>query len=181
MPALDDEFAKDLGEFESLEALRARVRDDLEHQAGHEADRQVRADLLRQLAGRVTFEAPASLVDREIDRRVEDFVRRLIEQQIDPMRTNINWEEFRDRQREPAAEAVRGALVLDEVARREQLSATDEEVAREVERYAERTGHAPEAVRARLEKEGGIARLYSGLRREKAIDFLLSRATIVVQ
>jgi trigger factor len=95
------------------------------------------------------------------------------------MRTNINWEEFRDRQREPAAEAVRGALVLDEVARREQLSATDDEVAREVERYAERTGHASEAVRARLEKEGGIARLYSGLRREKAIDFLLSRATIV--
>jgi trigger factor len=179
VPALDDEFAKDLGEFESLEALRARVRGDLEDQASQEADRQVRADLLRQLAGRVTFEAPSSLVDREIDRRVEDFVRRLIEQQIDPMRTNINWEEFRDRQREPAAEAVRGALVLDEVARREQLSAGDDEVAREVERYAERTGHASEAVRARLEKEGGIARLYSGLRREKAIDFLLSRATIV--
>lgn len=179
VPGLDDEFAKDLGDYESLEALRGRVREDLEHQSLHEKDRELRAEMLRQLASRVGFEAPASLVDREIDRRVEDFVRRLIEQQIDPMRTNINWEEFRDRQREPAAEAVRGALVLDEVARRENLTVDQAEVTREVERYAERTGRAVEAVRARLEKEGGIARLYTGLRREKAIDFLLTRVTIV--
>ena len=179
VPGLDDEFAKDLGDYESLEALRGRVREDLEHQSLLEKDRELRAEMLRQLASRVGFEAPASLVDREIDRRVEDFVRRLIEQQIDPMRTNINWEEFRDRQREPAAEAVRGALVLDEVARRESLTVDQAEVTREVERYAERTGRAVEAVRARLEKEGGIARLYTGLRREKAIDFLLTRVTIV--
>ncbi|MGH9313254.1 MAG: trigger factor [Vicinamibacterales bacterium] len=179
VPPLDDEFAKDLGEYDSLDALRGRVREDLEHQALHEADRELRADMLRQLASRVGFEAPASLVDREIDRRVEDFVRRLTEQQIDPMRTNINWEEFRDRQREPAAEAVRGALVLDEVARREGLTVGETEVSREVERYAERTGRAVEAVRARLDKEGGTARLYTGLRREKAIDFLLTRVTIV--
>jgi trigger factor len=177
--ALDDEFAKDLGEYDSLATLRSRVREDLEHQALHDADRELRAELLRQLASRVGFEAPASLVDREIDRRLEDFVRRLIEQQIDPMRTNINWEEFRDRQREPAAEAVRGALVLDEVARREGLTVSDADVGREVDRYAERTGRAVEAVRSRLEKEGGIARLYTGLRREKAIDFLLTRVTIV--
>jgi len=179
VPGLDDEFAKDLGDYESLESLRGRVREDLEHQSLHEKDRELRAEMLRQLASRVGFEAPASLVDREIDRRVEDFVRRLIEQQIDPMRTNINWEDFRDRQREPAAEAVRGALVLDEVARREGLTVDQAEVTREVERYAERTGRAVEAVRARLEKEGGIARLYAGLRREKAIDFLLTRVTIV--
>jgi trigger factor len=179
VPALDDEFAKDLGDYESLDALRGRVREDLEHQSLHEKDRELRAEMLRQLASRVGFEAPASLVDREIDRRVEDFVRRLIEQQIDPMRTNINWEEFRDRQREPAAEAVRGALVLDEVARRENLTVDQAEVTRAVARYAERTGRSVEAVCARLEKEGGIARLYTGLRREKAIDFLLTRVTIV--
>jgi trigger factor len=178
-PALDDEFAKDMGAFESLAALRASVREDLEQQARQEADRDARGDLLKQLAARVPFDVPASLVDREIDRRVEDFVRRLIEQQIDPMRTNINWEEFRDRQRGPATEAVRGALVLDEVARRERIAVSDAEIAREIERYAERTGRTAEAVRARLEKDGGIARLYTGLRREKAIDLLLSRVTIV--
>jgi trigger factor len=127
----------------------------------------------------VQFDVPQGLLDREIDRRVEEFVRRLMDQQIDPMKTNINWEEFRERQREAASEAVRGALVLDEVARREALSVSDEEVNAEIARYAERTGRTPAAVRARLDKEGGIGRLYAGLRRERAIDFLLTRATIV--
>jgi trigger factor len=178
VPDLDDEFAKDLGDFASLDALRARVREDLEHEAKHESDRELRAELMKQLATRVTFEVPQALLEREIDRRVEEFVRRLIDQQIDPMQTNINWEEFRERQREAAAEAVRGALVLDEVARRESVAVSRDEVEAEIARYAERTGRTPAAVRARLEKEGGIGRLYSGLRRERAIDFLLSRATI---
>src|SRR5688572_31629082 len=137
----------------------------------------MRAELLKQLASRVQFEVPASLVDREIDRRVEEFVRRLIEQQIDPMRTNINWEEFRERQKQAAAESVRSALVLDEVARRENIAVSDDELETEVNRYAERTGRTAAAVRARLEKEGGLSRLYTGLRREKTMTFLLSRAT----
>ena len=70
---------------------------------------------------------------------------------------------------------MRGALVLDEVARREQLTASDDEMDAEVERYAERSGRTAAAVRARLEKEGGLARLYSGLRREKTMDFLSRR------
>ncbi len=179
VPDLDDEFAKDMGEFENLEALRTRVRADLEHEASHEREREMRAGLLKQIAAKVTFDVPAALLQREIDRRVEEFVRRLMEQQIDPMKVNINWEEFREKQAEAASEAVRGALVLDEVARREQIAATEAEVMAEVERYAERSGRTPAAVKARLEKEGGLARLYSGLRREKAMDFLLSRATKV--
>jgi trigger factor len=179
VPELDDEFAKDVGDFESLDALRARVREDLVHEARHAADRQLRADLLKQLARRVTFEVPESLIDREIDRRVEEFARRLLEQQIDPRKTNIDWEAFRDGQREPAREAVASALVLDEVARREDLMVTPEEIDREVARYAERTGRTAAAVRAGLEKEAGLSRLHTGLRREKAVDFLLTHATIV--
>jgi trigger factor len=179
VPELDDEFAKDLGDFASLDALKTRVREDLEHEAKHESEREMRGELMKQLATRVNFEVPPTLLEREIDRRVEEFVRRLIDQQIDPMKTNINWEDFRERQKEAAAEAVRGALVLDEVARREQVAVSHEEVDAEIARYAERTGRTPAAVKARLEKEGGIGRLYAGLRRERAIDFLLSRATIV--
>jgi len=122
VPDLDDEFAKDLGDFASLDALKARVREDLEHEAKHESDRELRSALMKQLATRVTFDVPQALLEREIDRRVEEFVRRLIDQQVDPMKTNINWEDFRERQKEAAAEAVRGALVLDEVARREQVA-----------------------------------------------------------
>jgi trigger factor len=178
LPELDDEFAKDLGEFETLDALRQRVREDLEHDARHAADREVRAELMKQLAARLPFEVPASLVAREMDRRVEEFARRLMEQQIDPRQAAVDWNAFRESQREVAREAVAAALVLDEVTRREQLEVTDDEVEREVERYAERTGRTPAAVRAALEKEGGLSRVHAGLRREKSIDFAMSRATI---
>jgi trigger factor len=178
VPNLDDEFAKDIGEFSTLEQLRERVRADLVREAEQNADRQLRADLLRALAERVTFEVPSALVDREVDRRIEDFVRRLIEQRVDPRQTNIDWEEFRRNQHAPATESVKAALVLDEVARREGLSVTSEDLDREVALHAERTARTVPAVRAQLEKEGGLARLGAGLRREKAVDFLLSRATI---
>src|SRR5687767_3954865 len=75
VPALDDEFAKDLGEFDSLDALRAHVRHDLEHEAKHASERAVRQELMKQLATRLPFAVPDSLVDREIDRRLEDFAR----------------------------------------------------------------------------------------------------------
>ncbi|OLC76338.1 MAG: trigger factor [Acidobacteria bacterium 13_1_40CM_4_65_8] len=178
LPELDDEFAKDLGEFETLDTLKTRVREDLEHEAKHAADRDVRGELMKQLASRLPFEVPASLVAREIDRRLEDFARRLIDQNIDPRQAGIDWNAFRESQRDVAREAVAAALVLDEVTRREQLDVTDEEVEREVGRYAERTGRTPAAVRAALEKEGGLSRVYAGLRREKSIDFAMSRATI---
>src|SRR6202035_5747715 len=80
LPELDDEFAKDLGEFETLDALTTRVRGDLEHEAKHAAEREDRAELMKQLAARVPFEVPASMVEREVDRRLEEFARRLIDQ-----------------------------------------------------------------------------------------------------
>ena len=178
LPDLDDEFAKDQGEFESLDALRARVREDLEHQARHAAERDTRADLMKQLAARVPFEIPASLVEREIDRRLEEFARQLVGQNVDPRQAGIDWQAFRESQRDASREAVAGAIVLDQVARRENLEVGEEEIVKEIERYAARSGRTPAAVRAALEKEGGLSRVYGGLRREKSIDFLMARATI---
>lgn len=178
VPALDDEFARDLGEFETLDALRARVREDLTRDAERSAERELRNDLLRQLASRVTFEIPEALLDREIGRRTEEFIRRLYEQGVDPRQANIDWQGFRDHQREPAREAVAAAIVLDEVARREQIGVEPAELDAEIDRYAAATGRGSEQVRAGLEKDGGISRLYMGLRREKAVDLVRSRATI---
>jgi trigger factor len=181
LPELDDEFAKDLGEFETLDALRERVEKDLTEEAEVAAKRQVRSDLFKQLARRITFELPGSLLDREIDRRLEEFARRLAEQQIDPRQANIDWAQFREAQREPAREALASALVLDEIARRENLVVEPEELDKEIEQFAARSGRTPAAVRAQLEKEGGISRLYAGLRREKAVDFALSRAKMAAE
>ena len=178
LPELDDEFAKDLGDFDNLAALRARVREDLEHEAKHAGERDMRGELMKQLARRVPFELPASLVDRELDRRLEDFSRRMMEQGIDPRQAGIDWQAFRESQRDAAVEAAGGAVYLDQLARHEKIAVTEEEIEQEVGRYAERTGRTPAAVRAALEKEQGLSRVASGIRREKSIDFLMSRATI---
>ncbi|HUR33006.1 MAG TPA: trigger factor [Vicinamibacterales bacterium] len=178
LPELDDEFAKDLGEFENFEALRARVRADLEHEARHAAEHDLRGELMKSLATRVPFEVPASLIEREIDRRLEEFAGRLMQQNIDPRQAGIDWGAFRESQRDVAREAVGGALVLDEVARKEAIEVSEAEIEQEIARYAERSGRTPAAVRASLEKEGGISRIYAGLRREKSVDYIMARATI---
>jgi len=178
LPELDDEFAKDLGDFENLAALRARVREDLEHEAKHAAERELRGELMKQIAKRLPFEVPASLIERELDRRLEDFARRMMEQGIDPRQAGIDWQAFRQSQRDAAVEAAAGALYLDQLARHERIDATQDEIDQEVARYAERTGRTPAAVRAALEKEQGLSRVASGIRPEKSVEFLLSRATI---
>ena len=178
VPPLDDELAKDLGEFDSLDALRTRVRADLEHEAMHAAERQLRQDLLKQLASRVPFAVPASLVEREIDRRLEDFARRLMDQRIDPRQANIDWNAFREGQRAPATEAVGSAIVLDEIAKRENVAVTDDDLDGELQRYAEQTGHTVPSIKARLQKDGELGRLAAGLRREKAVSLVISRANI---
>lgn len=180
VPDLDDEFAKDLGEdLDSLEALRARVRADLEAESKDASERQLRADLLKQIARRLPFPVPGTLVDREIDRRVEDFARRLMSQQIDPRRANIDWAAFRQGQREPAQESVASALVLDQIARRDGITVTEADLERELERYAERTGLTPAAVRARLEQEDGLGRMQIGMRREQTVNAVLARVQVV--
>jgi trigger factor len=178
LPELDDEFAKDLGAFDSLPALRDKIRTDLEEDARENATRQVRSAILKQLSDRVTFDLPTSLVEREIDRRLEEFARQLMQQNVDPRQAGIDWGQFREAQRDPARAAVASALALDEIARRENITVAAEDVDKEIERFAVRAGRTPAALRAQLEKEGGVARLYAGLRREKAVDLALTRATI---
>ncbi|HEX6324102.1 MAG TPA: trigger factor [Vicinamibacterales bacterium] len=177
VPALDDDLAKELG-FETVQALRDRVKEDLQREAELATERQLRADLLKELSGRVSIELPASMVDREIDRRLEEFVGRLFQQGVDPMKAGIDWKQFRDEQKAPAEDTVRAALLLDEIAKRESIAVTDEDVRAEIEDYAAQTGREPAAVRAALEKEGGLGRIYAGLRRERTVKWLLEKANI---
>jgi len=179
VPALDDEFAKDLGDFESLEALRARVRGDLEAEAAEASERQLRHDLLKKLAERVPFAVPPALVDREVDRRVQDFARRLVDQRIDPRQTNIDWAAFRQGQAEPATDSVKSAIALDEIARREAIAVTEGDMDAEFEKYAASTGRSAAAIRARLQQDGELPRMAAGLRREKAVAWALGKARIV--
>ena len=142
---------------------------------------RLRLHPFRQLSQRISFELPAALVEREMDRRLEEFARQLMNQQVDPRQAGIDWGQFREAQREPARDAVASALALDEIARRERITVAAEDVDKEIEEFAARAGRTPAAFRAQLEKEGGISRLYAGLRREKAVDFAMTRAKMATE
>lgn len=178
LPPLDDEFAKDLG-LDSLEALRERVRGDLQKDAERTQQREVRDDLLRQLASHVTVDVPETLIGREVDRRLEEFVRRLVDQGVDPMQAGVDWEDFRSKQRDAALDTVKATLMLDEVASREAVEVTEEAVAAELQKFAELSGRTVGAVRARLAEDGGLGRLRAGLRRDRTVEWLMTRATIL--
>jgi trigger factor len=178
LPELNDEFAKQVSDVETLDALKERVKHDLQHEAEHEAEHKVRHDLLENLAGRMKSPVPTALVEREVDRRLEEFVRRLMDQGMDPMKAGIDWQEFRERQKDASTQTVKSTLVLDTIARREQIEATDEDVTAEIEKFAEASGRTPTAVRARLEKDGGVSRIREGIRRERTVKWLLDKASI---
>lgn len=179
LPDLDDDFARALGEYETVDALREQVTRDLSAQAQRETERRMRDELLVQLAARLPGEVPEALVTREVDRRVERLASQLVAQHVDPRRAGIDWEEFRAGQRSPAVDTVKSTLVLDEIARQESIEATGDDIDGQVERLAARSNRGAAAMRALLEKEGGVAPLAVGIRREKTIDFLLAHATIV--
>jgi trigger factor len=174
---IDDDFAKEVSDLATLDELRTSIREDLQKAAEHDADHQVRHELLQQLAQKMAH-PPEVLVEREVDRRLEELVRRLMEQGVDPMKANIDWRQFREAQRQQAEHTVKSTLVLDEIGRREQIQATDEDVEKEIDKFAERSGRTPAAVRATLEKEDGVDRIRAGISREKTMAWLVEKANI---
>jgi trigger factor len=127
----------------------------------------------------VPFALPESLVERETERRLEEFARRLMDQRIDPRKANIDWEAFRDAQREPAREAVGSALVLDEIARREDIGVSEADIETELEKYSARSGMTVSALRDQLEQDDSLGRLVAGLKREKALNQVLKQVRVV--
>ena len=100
-------------------------------------------------------------------------------QGIDPTQTDIDWRQFREAQRSAALDTVKSTLVIDEIARREGIEATEEDLAAEVEKFAARSGHTATAVRARLEQDEALDRIRVGIRREKTVRWLLDQAALV--
>ena len=179
LPTLDDEFAKDLGEFATLADLRGRIREDLEQDAERERIRRMRQQLLEQLAARMTGEVPEGMVAREVDRRVEEFVRRLSDQGVDPRQAAINWEEFRTQQQDPAVATVKSVLVLDAISAQENLEVSEEELDADITGYATRAGRTLAEVKRQLAQQDQLESIRTGLLREKAVSHAMARATIV--
>ena len=176
VPAADDEFAKDLGEFGSLAELRDKVRSQLSAAEERKIDRETKNALLEALVQRAGFEVPDALVERHMMARTENAARGLALQGLDPSKVGVDWEKYRDAQREESVKAAKADILLDEIARREGIEALDTEVDAEVARYAERVKKTRDAVRARMEKDGDLGPLRSRIREEKTLDLLKANA-----
>jgi trigger factor len=181
VPAADDEFAKDLGEFETLDALRAHVRAQLEVAEERRADRDAKNALLAALVEKASFEVPEALVERQMNARTESAARGLAYQGIDPGRAGVDWRSYRESQRESAVRAAKADILLDEIARREGIEASPAEVDAEVARWAERLRTSPESMRLRLEKEGDLPALSARIREEKTLDLLKANARLTLE
>jgi trigger factor len=182
LPALDDAWAREASEFETVDELRADVRRRLELVRKLQAQMAVRDRVLDSAADLVPVEPPATLVDAETRRRVEDLAHRLSHQGASLeeylQATGQDPQAFVDEVRVGATRAVLADLALRAVVAQEQIVATDEEVDREVARLAERSGQKPEKVRRELERGGALEAVRSDVARGKALEFLVEHATV---
>ena len=173
LPELNDEFAKELGEFTSMDAVKREIRENMEAEKRHTAEHEAKDKLVAELVKRNEFEVPESLVERQIDLRLERGLRALAAQgmKMEDMK-KMDLPRLRVGQREQALQDVKSSLLLERIAELENITVSDHELNQEVEALAKQTKQTPEAVRARLTQDGGLDRIRNRIRSEKALNFL---------
>ncbi len=175
-PELNDEFAKTLGNYESLEDLKKSLRENLAADKKHRLLADTRNRLLEALVAKFQFPVPESMVQSQIDARLERGLRALAAQgmRTEDMR-KLDFDRLREAQRESALGEVKGTLVLDRIADVENIVVSDEELEQELQVISLQTREPLETLRDRLTREGSLARIREQLRREKTGNLLVER------
>ena len=178
LPALDDDFAKTLGDFDTLAAVRTELRRQLEARGAADDRRQIEDKVLDALLARHDFTVPGAMVMRQITHQVEHARDRMRREGMDPDRIQWDYGKLITELRPGAEKAVRRALLLEAIAEREAIEATDADVDAEVGRIAAASQRPAPAVRGMMEKSGDLEALRHGLRERKTLDFLIARASV---
>jgi trigger factor len=178
LPALDDDFAKVLGEFETLDAVRIELRRGLEAQREAESRRVLEDKIMEALLARHGFGVPEAMVMRQVAHQVEHTRERLRRQGVDPDGIRWDYAKIVGELRPGAEKAVRRALLLEAIADREALATSDEEVDAEVEKLARASQRPAPAVRRMMEKSGDLDALRHGLRERKTLDLLIEHSRV---
>ena len=179
LPEVDDEWAKSLGEdFESLDNLREKVREDLVKRASVESDNHLRSQVMKKLVEAHPFEVPQTLSEHQANNRLQAAVQDMIGRGIDPRGQEINWDGVREQLKAQAEFDVRGSMLLELIAEQEKIEVTDEEIEAEINSIAEASRQTPEQVRAALTKQGGATSIADRLRNRKALDLIVENARV---
>jgi trigger factor len=177
LPELNDDFAKEAGDFQSLVELKSKVREQLEAEKKHKAEMDAKDKLLDDLVRRNEFPVPEAMVERQINHRLERGLRALAAQGMsaEDMK-KMDLSRLRAGQHDVAVREVRASLILEKIAEVEKIEVSDEEVNREIEAIARQMQQTPEAVRARLTRDGALDRIRGRIRNDKTLDFLYRRS-----
>ena len=176
LPELNDEFAKDLGDYQSLEELKEVIRKTILAERQYEAQQEAKNKLVETLVDTHDFPIPETFVDRQIQNRLEQTLRGLQAEGADIKNLKLDWQKVKESQRDKAVREVRASLLLSKIAEREAINATHDEVDREVERIAKQQREPVAAVKFRMEKDGSIGRIASHIQTEKTLNFLFEHS-----
>ena len=177
LPELNDEFAQDRGDFRTLDELKDALRKSIFAQRENEAQRMAKDKLVDKLVDLNDFPVPELFVDRQIENRVEQRLRSLQQQGVDPRSFNLDWAKIKEAQRDAAIREVKASLILTKVAEREAIGVTNDEVDKEVTRIAQQNREPVPTVRKKLTEDGTMDRIASHIQTEKTLNFLFDKAT----
>ncbi|MBI3694593.1 MAG: trigger factor [Acidobacteria bacterium] len=176
LPDLNDELAKDEGDFRDLDELRARIRSEIEAAKRDHARREAKSKLLEALVDAHDFPVPEKLVERQISAHVERSLRSLAQQGVDPTKVRLDWNKIHEVEQPRSTREIKAGLILDRIAAEEKIRVTNEEIDRQVQSYARQTSQPAAAARAKLAEQGALDRMSTQIRNEKTLEFLFEQA-----
>ena len=177
LPELNDEFAQDLGDFRSLGEVKEAVRKSILAQRQNEVQRAAKDKIIDKLVDSNEFPVPEVFVNRQIESRVEQRLRALQAEGVDPKSFKLDWEKVRTAQKDAALREVKASLIMGKVAEKESIVATNEEVDRELDRISRQEKQPVAVLRRKLTENGELGRIASHIQTEKTLNYLFEHAT----
>ncbi|HEX4757364.1 MAG TPA: trigger factor [Terracidiphilus sp.] len=176
LPELNDDFAKEIGSYESYADLETRVREYIANRKRRSVEGETKDRLFAALTERYTFPVPESMVQEQIDARLERGLRALAAQGMNPdQMRKLDFGRLRTAQRDSAIAEVKTTVLLDRIANEENITVSDEEMDQELQMAALQSREPVDTLKVRLTQDGGLARIREQLRREKTASVLYER------
>ena len=176
LPELDDEFAQELGDYRTVAELNEAIRKTIFSQRQYEAQQEAKNQIMDKLVDAHDFPVPEAFVERQIKTRVEQRLRAMAEQGMDPRKLQLDWDKVKESQRDKAIREVKASMLLGKVSERESIHATHDEVDSEVEKVARQQRKPVAAVHMDFEKDGTLGRIASHIQTDKTLNFLFEHA-----
>ena len=178
LPVLDDEFAKDLGDYSSLEELKTKLRGEIEKEKELALERQLKDQVVDQLLEANPFEVPESLVEEQAKALASDMKLRLAAQGVDLKNLGVTEEKLQGDYQAMAQKQVKTFLILEKIASQEGIAVTDEEADERLKEMAEKMHQKFDVVKRYYEKNGLLPEVKAGILRDKTLHFLLEKANV---